>query len=188
MVQVRSHWIGRHLGGFLPDTLYYPEAQVPVETIPKELDTSRKGVATNILNAAAMKKRLSIPVAVVGRLDADLGEKFLGEGLVDFIAMTRRLLADPEYVNKIASGRHDDIAPCTACINCLRTSHCRVNGLMGTPYNTIEKTDKKKKVLVDRRWTVRAWRQRESRLCGDMTSPSTRSFRNWAACFPSRPW
>ena len=67
MVQVRSHWIGRHLGGFLPDTLYYPDAQVPVETIPKELDTSRKGVATNILNAAAMKKRLSIPVAVVSR-------------------------------------------------------------------------------------------------------------------------
>ena len=148
MVQVRSHWIGRHLGGFLPDTLYYPDAQVPVETIPKELDTSRKGVATNILNAAAMKKRLSIPVAVVGRLDADLGEKFLREGLVDFIAMTRRILADPEYVNKIAAGRHDDIAPCTACINCLRTTHCRVNGFMGTPYNTIERTDKKKKVLV----------------------------------------
>jgi 2,4-dienoyl-CoA reductase (NADPH2) len=146
MIQVRSHWIGRHLGAFLPDTLFYPEA--PVERLPEGYDGSRKGVAANILLAAAMKKNLSIPVAVVGRLDADLGDKFLREGLVDFIAMTRRLLADPAYVRKIAEGRLDDIAPCTACINCLRTSRCRVNAMLGTPYHTIEKTSKKKKVLV----------------------------------------
>jgi len=146
MVQVRSHWIGRHLGAFLPDTLFYPDA--PVENLPDEYDGSRKGAAANILLAAGIKKRVSIPVAVVGRLDADLGEKFLREGLVDFIAMTRRLLADPDYVNKLAAGRLDDIAPCTACINCLRTSRCRVNGLLGTPYNAVEKADKRKKVLV----------------------------------------
>jgi 2,4-dienoyl-CoA reductase (NADPH2) len=146
MVQIRSHWIGRHLGAFLPDTLFYPDA--PVDNIPEGWDGSRKGVAANILLAAGVKKRVTIPVAVVGRLDADLGEKFLREGLVDFIAMTRRLLADPDYVKKLAEGRTDDIAPCTACINCLRTSHCRVNGLLGTPYSTIEKADKKKKVLV----------------------------------------
>ena len=146
MVQVRSHWIGRHLGAFLPDTLFYPEA--PVDSMPEEYDGSRKGAAANILLAAGIKKRVSIPVAVVGRLDADLGEKFLREGLVDFIAMTRRILADPDYVNKLAAGRLDDIAPCTACINCLRTSRCRVNGLLGTPYNTIEKANKGKKVLV----------------------------------------
>ncbi len=148
MVQVRSHWIGRHLGAFLPDTLFFPDAPVPLESIPPEWDASRKGVAANILMAAAMKKRLSVPVAVVGRLDADLGEQFLEEGKVDFIAMTRRLLADPDYVNKVAAGRLEDIAPCTACINCLRSSRCRVNGLLGTQYNTIEKADKKKKVLV----------------------------------------
>ncbi len=146
MVQVRSHWIGRHLGAFLPDALFYPEA--PVDPLPEGYDGSRKGAAANILLAAGIKKRISIPVAVVGRLDADLGERFLREGLVDFIAMTRRLLADPDYVNKLAAGRLDDIAPCTACINCLRTSRCRVNGLLGTPYCTIEKTDERKKVLV----------------------------------------
>jgi 2,4-dienoyl-CoA reductase (NADPH2) len=146
MLQIRSHWLGRHLGSFLPDALFYPEA--PVEHFPEGYDGSRQGAGANILLAAGIKKRVSIPVAVVGRLDADLGEKFLREGLVDFISMTRRILADPDYVNKIASGRLDDIAPCTACINCLRTSHCRVNGLLGTPYNTIETADKKKKVLV----------------------------------------
>jgi 2,4-dienoyl-CoA reductase (NADPH2) len=146
MIQVRSHWIGRHLGAFLPDALFYPEA--PVDNLPEEYDGSRKGAAANILLAAGVKKRLSIPVAVVGRLDADLGEKFLREGLVDFIAMTRRLLADPDYVNKLAAGRLEDIAPCTACINCLRSSRCRVNALLGTPCNTIEKAKEKKKVLV----------------------------------------
>jgi 2,4-dienoyl-CoA reductase (NADPH2) len=146
MIQVRSHWIGRHLGAFLPDTLFYPEA--PADSLPEEYDGSRKGAGANILLAAGIKRRISIPVAVVGRLDADLGEKFLREGLVDFIAMTRRLLADPDYVNKIAEGRYDDIAPCTACINCLRSARCRVNALLGTPYNTIEKAEKKKKVLV----------------------------------------
>ncbi|MBN2569373.1 MAG: FAD-dependent oxidoreductase, partial [Deltaproteobacteria bacterium] len=146
MIQVRSHWIGRHLGAFLPDALFYPEA--PVDPLPEGYDGSRKGAAANILLAAGIKKRLSIPVAVVGRLDADLGEKFLREGLVDFIVMTRRLMAEPDYVNKIAAGRLDDIAPCTACINCLRSARCRVNALLGTPYNTIEKTGQKKKVLV----------------------------------------
>ncbi len=146
MVQIRSHWLGRHLGSFLPDALFYPDA--PIDPLPEGYDGSRKGAAANILLAAGIKRRVSIPVAVVGRLDADLGERFLKEGLVDFIAMTRRLLADPDYVNKLAAGRLDDIAPCTACINCLRTSRCRVNGLLGTPYNTIEKAEKRKKVLV----------------------------------------
>ena len=73
-----------------------------------------------------------------------------GLGIVtDFIGMTRRLQADPELPNKIAEGRMDDIAPCTACDFCLGArGRCRINGLMGTPYNTIERAEKKKKVLV----------------------------------------
>ena len=62
--------------------------------------------------------------------------------------MTRRLLADPEYPNKVAAGKMDDIAPCTACDNCLGSGRCRINGLMGTPYNTIEPAARKKQVLV----------------------------------------
>jgi 2,4-dienoyl-CoA reductase (NADPH2) len=62
--------------------------------------------------------------------------------------MTRRLLADPDYPRKIAEGRLDDIQPCTGCDNCLGSRRCRINGLLGTPFNTIEKATKKKKVLV----------------------------------------
>ncbi len=146
MVQVRSHVLGWHAAGFLPDALFYPEAQI--DGFPKEYNASLKGVGANITLAAAVKKDLSVPVAVVGRLDADLGEKLLREGAVDFIAMTRRLLADPEYVNKLTAGRPEDIAPCTGCNTCLGSGRCRINAFLGTPYNSVEKAATKKKILV----------------------------------------
>ena len=147
-LQVRSHFLGYHVGAYLPDALFYPEPPIPVESFPKEYNAEHHGVGANIKVAAGIKSAVSIPVTVVGKLDADLGEALLREGKVDFIAMTRRLLADPEYPNKIAAGRLDDIQPCTGCDNCLGSRRCRINGLLGTPYNTIEKAEKRKKVLV----------------------------------------
>jgi len=147
-IQVRSHWLGFHIGSYLPEALFYPEPIVPLESFPKEYDATRKGAGVNIRLAAGIKKELSIPVTVVGRLDAELGEKILREGKVDFIGMTRRLQADPEFPKKLASGRIDDIAPCTACNNCLGSGRCRINAFLGTSYNTIEKAKRKKKVLV----------------------------------------
>lgn len=147
-IQVRSHWLGYHVGAYLPEALFYPEPPVPIESFPREYETGRRGVGANIRLAAGIKTVVDIPVMVVGRLDADLGEQLLQEGKVDFIAMTRRLLADPEYPNKVAAGKMDDIAPCTACDNCLGSGRCRINGLMGTPYNTIEPAARKKQVLV----------------------------------------
>jgi 2,4-dienoyl-CoA reductase (NADPH2) len=147
-IQVRSHFLGYHVGAYLPDTLFYPEPPIPPESFPKEYDSSDKGVGANVPGAAGIKSAVTIPVIVVGKLDADLGEKAIREGKVDFIAMTRRLLADPDYPKKIAEGRPEDIQPCTGCDNCLGSRRCRINGLLGTPYNTIEKAEKKKKVLV----------------------------------------
>jgi 2,4-dienoyl-CoA reductase (NADPH2) len=147
-IQVRSHWLGLHQGSFLPDAFFYPEPAVPLASIPKEYDASRLGAGANILLAGEIKKEVTIPVIVVGRLDAELGEKVLQEGKADFIGMTRRLQADPEYPNKIASGRADEIAPCTACNTCLGSGRCRINALMGKPYNTIDKAQRRKKVVV----------------------------------------
>jgi len=147
-IQVRSHILGYHVGAYLPDTLFYPEPPFPPESFPEQYDASDKGVGANIPGAAGIKSAVSIPVITVGKLDADLGEKAIREGKIDFIAMTRRLLADPDYPKKIAEGRPDEIQPCTGCDNCLGSRRCRINGLLGTPYNTIEKTEQKKKVLV----------------------------------------
>jgi 2,4-dienoyl-CoA reductase (NADPH2) len=147
-LQIRSHWIGYHVGAYLVDSLYYPEPPVPVEQMPKEYYTKKLGAGANILLAAGIKKVVNIPVTVVGRMDADLGEEILEKGWVDFIGMTRRLHADPAYCNKLKAGRPEDIAPCTGCDNCLGSKRCRINALLGTPFNTIEKAPKKKKVMV----------------------------------------
>ncbi len=147
-IMVRSHWIGYHEAAYLCDALYYPEAPIPLEDFPKEYYTEGKGAGANMLIAAGVKSVVNVPVIVVGRLDADLGEKILEEGMADFIGMTRRLHADPNYVNKVKEGRLDDIAPCTGCDNCLGTQRCRINALMGYTFNTIEKAGQKKKVVV----------------------------------------
>jgi len=152
-IQVRSHWIGYHVGGFLPEQFFYPESPIPMESIPPEYNRKWYGAAANIYMAEEIKKGLSIPVTVVGRMDPVIGEKILREGKVDFIAMTRRLQADPELPNKLAAGKFEDIAPCTACASCLDQTksmqrRCRINGALGTTKYTISRAPKKKKVLV----------------------------------------
>lgn len=151
-IQVRSQWIGRHDSSFLTDHLFYPEPPVPLKLFPKELDMSRRGAGANANMARAVKQVVSLPVITVGRLDPDLGEMILREGKADFIAMTRRLFADPELPNKLMSGKIDDIAPCTSCTCCkAENAHrrCRINAAIGTekPY-TIEPAERRKKVVV----------------------------------------
>jgi 2,4-dienoyl-CoA reductase (NADPH2) len=151
-IQVRSQWIGRHDASFLTDHMCYPEPPVPLHNFPRDLDMTRRGAGANAPLAEAMKKVVSIPVITVGRLDADLGESIIREGKADFIAMTRRLFADPELPNKLASGRFDDIAPCTSCTQCKDEDgprRCRINAALGTeaPY-IITPSQRKKKVIV----------------------------------------
>ena len=151
-IQVRSQWLGRHDASFLTDHFYYPEPPVPPRLFPRWLDTTRRGAGANLPLAAAIKKVVDIPVMTVGRLDPELGEKALRAGQIDFVAFTRRLIADPELPNKIASGRYEDIAPCTACTTCkVMGEHrrCRINGAMGTDKSyVIEPAAVHKKVVV----------------------------------------
>ena len=66
--------------------------------------------------AAKVKKVSSLPVIAVGRLHyPDVAEKALTEGKADFIAIGRGLLSEPEWVNKVQSGRTDEIRPCIGC-------------------------------------------------------------------------
>ncbi|MFC1493851.1 FAD-dependent oxidoreductase [Thermodesulfobacteriota bacterium] len=147
-IHVRSHWLGYHVGSYLTDLFFYPEPPVPVNSMPQEYEGRWRGAAANSKLSAGMKKVLNIPVIVVGKFDAELGEQILKEGKTDFIGMTRRLQADPDYPKKIKEGRLDDIAPCTSCENCLGTKRCRINAFLGTEYNSIEPAEKKKKVIV----------------------------------------
>lgn len=151
-IQVRSHWLGRHTSSFMTEAIFYPEPPVMPEQFPPEYDWSHHGAGANLTLGANMKKVLDIPVMVVGRMGPELGEAALREGKADFIVMTRRLLADPELPNKVASGRIGEIAPCTACDTCIDAGgdkRCRINGALGTDNLwTHEAPKKKKKVMV----------------------------------------
>jgi 2,4-dienoyl-CoA reductase (NADPH2) len=152
-LQVRNHWLGFHVGGFFPDYLFYPEPAIPLKDFPKEYNPAGHGAGANVHLAAALKAAVKIPVIIVGKLDPELGEQYLTEGKADFIAMTRRLQADPELPNKLKAGRRHDVAPCTACGTCLDQSfsmerRCRIDASMGTTEYTIEKAATRKKVVV----------------------------------------
>ena len=105
--------------------------------------------------AAAIKQTVSKPVACAGRLDPELGEEALRLGKIDFVGMTRRLVADPELPNKVAAGRLEDIAPCAGCGYCVETRtgdrplKCRANAAAGREREyEITPAAKKKKVLI----------------------------------------
>jgi len=66
--------------------------------------------------AEQVKQQVSIPVIAVGRLqDPEVAEDVLARGSADFVAIGRGLLADPEWVNKVRSGKAADIIPCISC-------------------------------------------------------------------------
>ncbi len=130
------------------------QPELPEHLKVKELDWSRKGRGFS-LPLAAVKEGVSVPVFLAGRMDAELGEEVLKQGKLDFIGMTRRLLADPEYPKKIAEGRLDEIAPCSGCLYCWdvrafdRPIRCRINPSLGRELEfAIKPAQMKKKVLV----------------------------------------
>jgi 2,4-dienoyl-CoA reductase (NADPH2) len=151
-IQVRSHWLGRHTSSFMTEAIFYPEPPVPLEEFPPEYNRKYWGKGANMTLSAGLKKILTIPLMVVGRMGPELGEQALKNGEADFIVMTRRLLADPELPNKVASGRLHDIAVCTACDTCIDAGgvkRCRINGALGTDNLwSHQKPEKKKNVVV----------------------------------------
>jgi 2,4-dienoyl-CoA reductase (NADPH2) len=148
-IMVRNHWLGYHVGGFFPDYLCYPEPPIPLESFPKEYYRKQHGAGANMLLTEEMKTVLSVPVILVGKISPELGEKMLREGKADFIGMTRALQADPELPNKLAAGRPEDIAPCTACGTCLsKQKRCRINPTMGTEDYATNRVPKAKKVVI----------------------------------------
>ena len=115
-LNVRSERYGHRGGLQQPDRILYPE---PPVDLPADLDWSRRGRGATVpLVEAVKRKGVTIPVWSACRLDPEMGEEYLQKGSIDFVAMTRRLLADPELPNKVREGRTEDIRPCTGCLHC----------------------------------------------------------------------
>ena len=69
--------------------------------------------------AAMVKARVAVPVITVGRLEPDVAERALADGSADFVAMGRKLLADPELPNKLARGQAAAVRPCIYQYRCI---------------------------------------------------------------------
>ncbi len=89
--------------------------------------------------ARAVKEAVGIPVIANGKLGRpEIAQNVVAEGKTDFVALGRPLLADPEWPEKVRSGRLDDIRPCIGCNEaCLGRGYemkylsCTVNPLTG---------------------------------------------------------
>lgn len=101
----------------------------------------------NVEFAAAIKKAVKTPVAVVGGLDEpELMEQVLAEGKADIIAVGRSIIADAQMPGKLRGGRADDVTPCIRCNHCIsesfvpyvkyssRLTRCSVNPVAGREY------------------------------------------------------
>ena len=65
---------------------------------------------------AKIRNELAIPVITSNRINMpETAEEVLARGDADIISMARPFLADPEWVNKAAEGRTDEINTCIAC-------------------------------------------------------------------------
>lgn len=110
---------------------------------------------------AAVKKSL---VSVVGGInDPDFMENAIADGKVDFVAVGRQFIADPNWPNKARAGKADEIVRCIRCETCISAGfiphvpfssgvlRCSVNPAWGREYENTrreEPIERVKKVLV----------------------------------------
>jgi len=87
--------------------------------------------------ARGVKERVRVPVIAVGRISPELAEEVVRAGRADFVAMGRKLLADPELPRKLAAGLVGAVRPCVYQYRCVgnvflrKPARCVVNPFMG---------------------------------------------------------
>lgn len=87
--------------------------------------------------AKAVKEVVKIPVVAANVIrKGEFADELLESNIVDFIGIGRGLLADAEWVNKIAEGREEDVRNCISCLHCFESIfagelECAVNPRMG---------------------------------------------------------
>ena len=103
-------------------------------TIP----TYFKGRQLNVAFAAEAKKRLHVPVAVVGNITSlQEAEDIIGSGKADIVVMAKSYMADENLIHKSIRGHAEDVRPCTRCDWCGNANNygtsmrCAVNPMLG---------------------------------------------------------
>ncbi|MBU2870715.1 NADPH-dependent 2,4-dienoyl-CoA reductase [Colwellia sp. E2M01] len=104
-----------------------------------------------------MKQEVSIPLITTNRINTpDVAENILATGQADMVSMARPFLADPDFINKAAQNKADEINTCIGCNQaCLdhvfaqKRASCLVNPM--ACYETelvLEKAEHPKKIAV----------------------------------------
>ena len=103
-------------------------------TIP----TYFKGRQLNVAFAAEAKKRLHVPVAVVGNITSlQEAEDIIGSGKADIVVMAKSYMADENLIHKSIRGHAEDVRPCTRCDWCGNANNfgtsmrCAINPMLG---------------------------------------------------------
>lgn len=103
-------------------------------TIP----TYFKGRQLNVAFAAEAKKRLHVPVAVVGNITSlQEAEEIIGSGKADIVVMAKAYMADENLIHKSIRGQAEDVRPCTRCDWCGNANNfgtsmrCAINPMLG---------------------------------------------------------
>lgn len=78
-------------------------------------------------NAKAIRAAVGVPVIASGRVEPESADKHIQHGHFDFLAMGRKMLADPDLPNKIMAGQAEDIRPCVYCYCCASQIYIRKN-------------------------------------------------------------
>ena len=74
----------------------------------------------NIQMADYVKKHTNLIVGVLGHITSpDMVEEIISKGMVDYVVMGRQQIADPEFINKLMTGREKEIRQCIGCSKCL---------------------------------------------------------------------
>jgi len=79
-------------------------------------------IATKVPRAAfawvtqQLKGKVRIPLVATNRINTpEVAEQVLADGMADMVSMARPFLADPDFMNKAAQGRADEINTCIGC-------------------------------------------------------------------------
>ena len=90
-----------------------------------------------VANAAAVKAVVDVPVIAVGRISPEAADGHIADGAYDFVAMGRKILADPDLASKLGAGEPDDVRPCAYHYRCIGNiflrvgTRCAANGFLG---------------------------------------------------------
>ncbi len=97
-----------------------------------------KGEGAITADAAQIRKNVSIPVICANFQDPDTAAKAIEEGSIDLVALSRPLLADASWVNKVRAGEPEIINKCIRCYQCVSMAivnhqpvRCPVNPALG---------------------------------------------------------